>query len=547
MMAAPGPLARRLVVWCPDWPVVAATRERGNSPSDPTAVFEANRVLACSAAARSAGVGRGMRRRDAQGRCPELVANEHDPQRDARLFETVAAAVESRAPGVEIVRPGLVAVPAQGPSGYFGSEEAAAEHLVDHVGVQADVECQVGIADDLFTATLAARRGTLVPCGGSQDFLAPLGIDELDQPGDTERAELVDLLRRLGIRRLGEFATLPPGDVATRFGTAALLAHRAAAGRQERPPDRRTPPPDLVVSDNLDPPVERVDAAAFVAKALADRMHRHLGDLGLACTRLGITARTEHGQQRHRVWRCVEPLTPSATADRVRWQLDGWLSGRSDEEQPTAGICALSLRPEEVVRPDGMQYDVLHATTGQADDRAARALVRVQGMLGPDAVMTGIPGNGRDVRDRIRLGPWGEDRSSDGEAGQPWSGRLPAPSPSIVPNSPWPVTLLDDGDHEVGITDRNHLTAAPHRLVATGGRSRTVIGWAGPWPLDERWWQKLASLSSEAPQHGEDRHIAPPRLAARMQVVLDPDGDHGEVALLLAHEQDRWWVQGVYR
>ena len=65
---------RVMVVWCPDWPVVAAIAAEELSADDPVAVVAANEVLACSAAARLDGVRRGMRRRDAVGRCPELTA-----------------------------------------------------------------------------------------------------------------------------------------------------------------------------------------------------------------------------------------------------------------------------------------------------------------------------------------------------------------------------------------------------------------------------------------------------------------------------------------
>ncbi|NYI82663.1 protein ImuB [Saccharopolyspora hordei] len=554
--------ARRLVVWCPDWPVVAAARAADLGPLVPAAVFAANRVVACSQTARDGGVRRGMRRREAQSRCPDLVVCEHDPDRDARSFEPVVAAVEGVVPGVEIVRPGLVAVPARGPARYFGSEEGAAERLIDTIDAQVGVECQVGIADGLFAAVLAARRGQVVAPGASPEFLAPLPVEELDQLADplsgrqaAEREDLVDLLRRLGVRTLGEFAALSPSDVATRFGRFALVMHRAAGGREERPVLRRQPPPDLVVSEQLDPPVDRVDRAAFAAKVLADRLHARLGDLGLACTRLGISASTENGEELHRVWRCAEPLTPSATADRVRWQLDGWLNGRSGAQRPTAGVSVLSLRPEEVVGAGGLQLDLLSSATGEADARAGRAFARVQGMLGPEGVLTGVLGGGRDLRDRVRLVPWGDERRPALEPDRPWPGRIPSPSPSVVPDSSWPAEVLDADGRVVGITDRGRLTAAPHRVEVAGGRSRAVSRWAGPWPVSERWWVEL--LAEGAGTTAPVTQV-PPRASVRVQVVLEdpgpagpgaPDADlgPGEVALLLVHEQGRWWVQGAYR
>src|SRR5262245_9332166 len=178
---------RLLVVWCPDWPVVAAAGAGGVPARVPVVVVWANRVVACSAVARTEGVQRGMRRREAQGRCPELVVFPHDPVRDARVFEPVAAAVEELAVGVEVVRPGVVAVPARGPAGYFGGAEAAAERLVDQVAARTGVECQVGMAEGLFAATLAAHRGIMVPPDGTADFLAPLGVQELNGPQAPDR------------------------------------------------------------------------------------------------------------------------------------------------------------------------------------------------------------------------------------------------------------------------------------------------------------------------------------------------------------------------
>ena len=314
-------MTRTLLLWCPDWPVIAAGLLDGVPVHEPVVVLAGNRVLACSPAARREGVRRGLRRREAQGRCPGVVVVEHDPQRAARAFEPVLAAVEELAPGVEVIRPGACALAARGPARYFGGEQAAAERLVEQVAQATGVEAQAGVADGTFAAELAARAGRLVPPGGTAAFLAGQDIATLDRP------ELADLLRRLGIATLGQFAALPAGDVLARFGLAAALAHRWAAGRDERPLAVRRPPPDLDVTQRFDEPLERVDMAAFAARALAQRLHDRLSGYGLVCTRLGISATTEHGEELHRTWRHDGLLHPADITDRVRWQLDGWLSG----------------------------------------------------------------------------------------------------------------------------------------------------------------------------------------------------------------------------
>src|SRR4051794_40217710 len=57
--------SRRIAVWCPDWPVTTARTEAGLPPDTPIAVVTANRVVACSHTARTFGVRRGQRRREA--------------------------------------------------------------------------------------------------------------------------------------------------------------------------------------------------------------------------------------------------------------------------------------------------------------------------------------------------------------------------------------------------------------------------------------------------------------------------------------------------
>ena len=93
---------RTLVVWVPDWPIVALSRDGDDPPPQgaPIAIFAKGAVVACSAAARAEGVRRGQRRRDAQARCPQLEVVLDDPVRDHRAFAPVVAAVEEAAPDV---------------------------------------------------------------------------------------------------------------------------------------------------------------------------------------------------------------------------------------------------------------------------------------------------------------------------------------------------------------------------------------------------------------------------------------------------------------
>src|SRR5258705_10538751 len=125
-----------------------------------------------------------------------------------------------------------------------------------------------------------------------------------------------------------------------------------------------------------DPPIDRVDAAAFAGRSLAGALHRSLEASGVGCTRLAIHAVTANGEELERVWRCAEPLTEDATADRVRWQLDGWLNRRAGG-RPTAPVTVIRLRPVEVVSAGALQLP-FGGGIGEEDRlRARRGLVAV--------------------------------------------------------------------------------------------------------------------------------------------------------------------------
>ena len=514
--------------------------------NEPAAVFFANRVVASSPAARTEGVTQNMRRREAQGRCPELAVLEHDPARDARAFEPVVASLDVLTPRIEVSEPGRCAFPTHGPARYFGGDEPLARRAhAPAAGVLGDrAVVHVGVADGPFAATLAAssassafptqndtllcrsewENGVIVSSGRSAVFLAPWPLATLDRP------ELVDVLNRLGLRTLSDFAALPVRDVLARFGNDGAIAHRLAAGLDERPPATRPPPPELAVQAELDPPAERVDTAAFVGRALADELHARLSARGHVCTRLFIVAETEHNERLERLWRLdIAGTSAGVIADRVRWQLDGWLNGTA-AHRPSAGISLLRLVPDELATASGRQLG-FWGGGGGADERVVRALARVEGLLGPDSVTVPEWCGGRGPGEQVRLVPagvvdiTGERPSAQPEwRTEPWPGSLPAPSPATVPQGGIAAEVVDAAGVLVRVSGRGEVSSVPARLKVGDRRSQRIVAWSGPWPVDERWWDDAGH-----------------RRLARFQVVTD-DG----VARLVTIEGGCWRLAAVY-
>ncbi len=475
---------RVLVVWCPDWAV--ADRPGGAVPAAP-----------------EGGPG-------------------------ARAFEPVAAAVAALCPRLEVLRPGACAFGARGPARYFGGERPLASKIIDAVG-RLGYACQVGVADGLFAARLAAQTappGELlaVPTGQAGEFLARFPVAVLADPwpasgnAAADRAELVELLPRLGIRTLGEFAALPAAEAANRFGAVGAAAHRLARGLVPRPVAPRAPPADLSVCAEFDPPADQAEPVIFAAKGLAERLHAGLAARGLACARVLITAVGTDGQEISRCWRHDGLLSALAVAERVRWQLAGWQASH----HPAGGITLLRLTPDQLVRATGRQPGLWGDPV--VSDRLARAAVRVQALLGHDAVTCPVLAGGRAPGDRVTLVPFGVLRPPERPAERPWPGQIPAPGPATVYPEPQRAQVTDDSGQVVTVTGRALVSAPPARLVAGDGPALAVTGWAGPWPADERWWDPATA-----------------RRRARLQLVTD-DGTGWLVAVADGH----WLVEARY-
>jgi protein ImuB len=525
MRSAPAKEDRRiLAVRCPAWqPPGLATRQAGQAQVGQAQVGQAQ-------------VGQAQ-----AGQAPGPAA---------RAFEQVVGVVQEFCPRIEVLRPGLCAFGARSPARYFGGEAELARKAADAVSLLG-YDCGVGIADGLFAALLAARDSqreqppvTIVPPGGTPAFLAPRAVTVLGEP------DLADLLVRLGIRTLGEFAAVPAAEAGNRFGAQGLLAHRLARGLDPRPLAARPPAADLAVQMEFDPPVEQSERVVFAAKALASQMHARLAASGLACVRVQIQVRCDNGEEISRLWRHDGLLSELAVAERVRWQLDGWRPGDpagghggssarlgdgrpgdgrpgdgrpGDEGIQAGGISLLRLVPDQVVVSQGRQLGLWGDAV--VTDRVARAAVRVQAMLGHHAVTQPVLAGGRSPADQAVLVPFGDEPAAAVRpADRPWPGQIPPPAPATVYQVPRQAKVTDGSGSLVSVTGRGHVSGEPARLSFVGGPSLAVTAWTGPWPVTERWWD---------PEHACRK--------ARFQLVT-ADG----CAWLAIVQDGRWLIEASY-
>lgn len=532
------PAERTLVFWVPDWPVQAYFRDQENSEAalpeiadSAIALIAQHRVVACSAAARAEGVRAGLREREAQSRCPNLLVQPHDPAVDERRFAPVAAALERLVPGIELRRPGLCAMRSRGPARYYGGEEQAATALLTLAADLGLSDARVGIADGMFTAEQVVRAAPgsplvfspsagvrIVPAGQSAAYLSPLPVAR------AASESLATLLVGLGIRTLGALAALPEDAVQQRFGPEGVAAHRRASAAHPANSDRaqpRLPARELGVEITFEPPVNTTEQLGFACASVAEQFVSALTAERLVCTALRIELTDDIGVHHEREWLHPRHFSEADTVGRIRWQAAAIAKA---SERSGAGITQVRIIPTHTDRAAAHEPGLWST---EPDARVHHHLSRAQSRLGHTGVGTLELVGGRLLTERQHFIPWSTARvsssNSRASAAGPWPGALTGPTPSQVFPKPLSAELLDVSGQMVRIDAEDLLTSPPARLrVKQGAIDAPVVYWSTPWVIRERWWQGIA-----------------PRV--RVQVQLEADG-----AWLLFREGEQWFAEGHY-
>jgi protein ImuB len=341
----------------------------------------------------------------------------------------------------------------------------------------------------------------LVEAGGSAAYLRALPVEVLEADGADGR-EAVSLLRRLGLRLLGDLAALPVDAVQDRFGAYGVRIWRQARGEAPTHMSPRTPPPDLTAEVSFEPPLDSVEAVCFSVRTTAERLVTELASRQLVATGVRIEAEHDGAVASGRTWLHPRYFSARDLVDRVHWQLQGIssLRSRQDAGRVRAPVERVRFLPE-VVEPSAAHSEGLWG--GAGEELVERGVARVQAMVGFDAVTRPVLQGGRTPADRQTAVPWGERATGLRPRDRPWPGRLPGPAPCRVFSEPLSAEVCDDVGRAGAVTERGAVTGEPARFRMDEGW-QPIAAWAGPWPVDESWWAGGAGRASRFQVVGAD-------------------------------------------
>lgn len=541
------PASKRLAVLrCLDWSAVVAAKTTNSA----CAVVHAQRVVSRSVGAMRYGVQVGMRRRHAQALCPDLEISAYEPSRDRRAFNNVVRAVSELVPLIEVSEPGVIVFATRGPSRYFGGDEPMANKIMQALrgSIVVDSQFGIGIADSRLAAHISAhisaqtstetgaeiKTAYLVEPEQTKLWLAPQSVRVLSEFANIDR-ETVSLLERLGLNTLQDVFKLGESVLAGRFGELGVELHRLARGDEQHPLAAVTPPPEHLCSQMFEEPVTDQQTLLNNVQTMAGEFNDYFVKQGAICVRVIIKFESETGVRSERLWYRPQGLTTKSIVESAKWQIESW--------QIKDALVRIQLIADEV-RTDTAHQLKLWGGVTQSDETASQAIGRLTELLGSSSVQVVKWQGGRDLQDayqlvaasqaQVQAQAQAQASKNDSSAAQHslrWCGSLPMPSPSVVYADPIEVQVVDENKNLLRVTARHELSAEPAYLLV-GQKSCKVISWAGPWPIEERWWD-----------------IARSRRLVRLQIVVEKimhDGSLQIQALLVALEHGEWSIAALY-
>jgi len=222
-----------------------------------------------------------------------LAPQPSDPLADRRALEALAEWSAQFSPIVGLensTAPESLLLDVTGLVHLFGGEASLAEKILGDF-TRRGLTIRIAVADTIGAAwALAHSQSSIInhqssiiilPPGGTLAALWSLPLAALRLPTET-----VELLRQLGVDRIGQLEALPRDELSSRFGPELLRRWDQAIGRLAEPVPMHGQPPQFEADCSLEHPTTRRETIEAVLEKLIGQLAQMLLDLGRGAMRL---------------------------------------------------------------------------------------------------------------------------------------------------------------------------------------------------------------------------------------------------------------------
>jgi nucleotidyltransferase/DNA polymerase involved in DNA repair len=508
-----------------------------------------------SPAARVAGVRPAMTVAQARALIPDLIVQCSSPAAERSAADALLDMAESVSPVVEEGKPGCVWLDLTGVEHLYGfsTEESAAnleasiaQELIRRAH-QIGLEAAAGIAANKEIAYLAARCGgaRVIAAGMEREFLdwMPLDLLELDPNGRGEEVEL--MLKRLGIRRLGDLARLDSRQLGSRLGRYGVQLARLARGEGSATVMARPRTENFVEVAEFDYAIDQLEPLGFVLHGMLKQLTTRLQMRGLAAGDLILTLElADRRHDHHRV-----PVSAATLEARSLLML---LKLHLAQSPPPAAVEAIRLTVEARARHPA-QND-LFLPPLPAPDRLETAIARITALCGPGCVGTLVPADSYRP-EAVRLTTFAPPPPSSAAASTATKKVSNREVHNTTPSSAAPMEeeIKKEAVGRPNDYDRTPIVLRAIRpaeevevicirnspeFVRGAGICARVVSAAGPWRRQGEWWAVQSSADSAMPNNAS---IAYQRDYYELALA-----DGAVYRIYLDLSSGRWFVDGIY-
>lgn len=434
-------------------------------------------ITAVNAAARAESIVPGLGLADARARCPRLRAAAAESERDARALTGLARWCGRYSPSLNVQGNDGLWLDVTGVAHLFGGEAG----LLDDMAVRfagLGLTARLGLADTLGCAWALARfcgeqRATAAP-GGSGQALATLPVEGLRLAPDT-----VTLLKRLGLRHIGQLTAPPRASLKRRF--AAKQAAEAVLTRLDQalhpgaePGAPLTPPPYYAARLPFPEPLISAEPFETALADLADDLCTRLARDLQGARQVTFTAYRSDGTCAWmKVGLSTACRTPAHLVRLLAEKVTGIDAGFGIDLMILAANAVERLAPEQIAFADRREP----APIGPLIDRLSNR-------LGPARVMRANPRESHIPERAERYltamdepAPWPAD-----PAHKP-------PRPPFLLERPEPIAVVAE------------IPEGPPARFTWRGVTRRIVRAQGPERIAPEWWREIAP----APTPGRPR------------------------------------------
>lgn len=328
-------------------------------------------VFDCSATAARFGIVPGLSLREAYHLCPDAIFLPPGRAKYTEAFDDVLAVLHHFSPTVEPCDLGKAFLDASGLEYLFGAEEKLVRRVASEVCRQTSLLSKVGMASNKFVADVAATIASaeeplIVHEGEEKHFLAPLPVELLPISEATKR-----MLKLLGLRTLGQIASLPQDALVSQFGQEGLLAYQLARGVDERPLIPRARPAILEDELTTDNPLGTAETLLNAIGLLLDKLIPKLRARNQVCGQLKLHLHLDGGGAWHDLFTVKRP-----TDSKIEIMM--LLRHHLERMQLPSGVTGIYLGLSQVSGEQGNQYPLLGSERVRQDAQLKRAVKRLK-------------------------------------------------------------------------------------------------------------------------------------------------------------------------